>query len=85
MGVIPPLNSLIPPVTDTPIKTKNTRRILRLFVPYRKRLLGLFALIMVAAALGIVPAFLLQDLLNNVLPEGKTSTPPSSPSSSAAW
>ncbi len=50
---------------------KNGRRILRLFVPYKRRLLGLFALIVVAAALGIIPAFLLQDLLNNVLPEGK--------------
>ncbi len=50
---------------------KNGRRILRLFSPYKKRLLGLFALIILAAALGIIPAFLLQDLLNNVLSQGK--------------
>ncbi len=50
---------------------KNGRRILRLFRPYRKRLLGLFALIILAAGLGIIPAFLLQDLLNNVLSQGK--------------
>ena len=50
---------------------KNGRRILRLFSPYKRRLLGLFALIILAAALGIIPAFLLQDLLNNVLSQGK--------------
>jgi ATP-binding cassette subfamily B protein len=50
---------------------KNGRRILRLFSPYKKRLLGLFALIILAAALGIIPAFLLQDLLNNVLSQGQ--------------
>ncbi len=50
---------------------KNGRRILRLFRPYRKRLLGLFALIILAAGLGIIPAFLLQDLLNNVLSQGQ--------------
>jgi ATP-binding cassette subfamily B protein len=50
---------------------KNGRRILRLFSPYKKRLLGLFALIILAAGLGIIPAFLLQDLLNNVLSQGQ--------------
>jgi ATP-binding cassette, subfamily B, bacterial len=46
------------------------RRIARLFVPYRLRLTGLLAMIVGSAALGIVPAFLLRDLLNNVLSRG---------------
>jgi ATP-binding cassette, subfamily B, bacterial len=47
-----------------------TRRIVRLFRPYRLRLTGLLGMILVSAALGVVPAFLLRDLLNNVLTAG---------------
>src|SRR5581483_77261 len=47
-----------------------TRRILRLFRPYRRRLSGLLMMILVSAALGVIPAFLLRDLLNNVLTQG---------------
>jgi ATP-binding cassette, subfamily B, bacterial len=48
----------------------HTRRILRLFRPYRRRLSGLLLMILVSAALGVIPAFLLRDLLNNVLTQG---------------
>ena len=46
------------------------RRIARLFKPYRTRLLGLLGLIVISAGLGVIPAFLLRDLLNNVLTQG---------------
>jgi ATP-binding cassette subfamily B protein len=46
------------------------RRIIRLFRPYRLRLSGLLGMILISAALGVVPAFLLRDLLNNVLTAG---------------
>ncbi len=48
----------------------NGRRIVRLFRPYRLRLSWLLTMILFSAALGVVPPFLLQDLLNNVLPKG---------------
>jgi ATP-binding cassette subfamily B protein len=43
------------------------RRIARLFKPYRARLSGLLGLIVISAGLGVIPAFLLRDLLNHVL------------------
>ena len=48
-----------------------TRRIVRLFRPYRVRLTGLLGMILFSAALGVIPAFLLRDLLNNVLTQGR--------------
>jgi ATP-binding cassette, subfamily B, bacterial len=50
--------------------TGNGRRIVRLFRPYRLRLSWLLTMILFSAALGVVPPFLLRDLLNNVLPKG---------------
>jgi ATP-binding cassette subfamily B protein len=50
---------------------RNTRRIVSLFRPYRLALGSLLGLIGLSAALGLVPPFLLRDLLDNVLPEGK--------------
>ncbi len=49
----------------------NTGRIFRLFRPYRLRLSWLLTMILFSAALGVVPPFLLRDLLNNVLPMGQ--------------
>ena len=46
------------------------RRIVGLFAAYRTRLIGLLGMIMFSAALGTIPAFLLRDLLNNVLSQG---------------
>jgi ATP-binding cassette subfamily B protein len=48
----------------------NGRRIIRLFRPYRLRLSWLLTMILFSAALGVVPPFLLRDLLNNVLSRG---------------
>ena len=49
---------------------QRTGRIFRLFRPYRLRLSWLLTMILFSAALGVVPPFLLRDLLNNVLPKG---------------
>jgi len=49
----------------------NNRRIFRLFVPYRGRLAALLGMIAFSAGLGMVPAFLLRDLLDNVLSQGE--------------
>ncbi|HEY2869363.1 MAG TPA: ABC transporter ATP-binding protein [Gaiellales bacterium] len=49
----------------------NGGRIVRLFRPYRLRLSWLLTMILFSAALGVVPPFLLRDLLNNVLPQGQ--------------
>jgi ATP-binding cassette, subfamily B, bacterial len=50
---------------------RNTRRILSLFRPYRVALFSLLGLIGLSAALGLVPPFLLRDLLDNVFPQGQ--------------
>jgi len=46
-----------------------TRRILRLFRPYRGRLSTVLALIVVSAGLGMVSPFLLRDVLDVAIPE----------------
>lgn len=51
---------------DPAVRRANLRRIVRLFVPYKLRLSAVLALIVFAAALGVVPAFLLRDLLNAI-------------------
>jgi ATP-binding cassette subfamily B protein len=55
----------------TELEPTHTRRIVRLFRPYRVRLTGLLGMILFSAALGVIPAFLLRDLLNNVLTQGR--------------
>ena len=55
-------------MSDSP--PSQTRRILRLFKPYSARLSFVGGLIVISAALGVIPAFLLRDLLNNVLDKG---------------
>ena len=47
-----------------------TRRILRLFHPYRMRLSGLLAMIVISAGISLISPFLLRDLLDNVLSQG---------------
>src|SRR3954467_15500719 len=47
-------------------------RVVRLFHPYRRPLLGLLALILVSAGLGIVSPFLLRDVLDTAIPEKNT-------------
>jgi ATP-binding cassette, subfamily B, bacterial len=51
---------------DPAVRRANLRRIVRLFVPYKLRLSAVLGLIVFAAALGVVPAFLLRDLLNAI-------------------
>src|SRR5437763_8184082 len=48
---------------DPEVRRANMRRIGRLFRPYLRRLSLLLGLIVVSAALGVVPAFLLRRLL----------------------
>jgi ATP-binding cassette subfamily B protein len=48
----------------------NTPRIVRLFTPYHWALGSLLGMIVVAAGLAMIPAFLLRDLLDNVLAQG---------------
>jgi ATP-binding cassette subfamily B protein len=51
-------------------KPSQTRRILRLFYPYRLRLSGLLAMIVISAGISLISPFLLRDLLDNVLSQG---------------
>ena len=47
-------------------------RVVRLFRPYRRQLLGLLGLILVSAGLGIVSPFLLRAVLDDAIPEKDT-------------
>ncbi|HXY83840.1 MAG TPA: ABC transporter ATP-binding protein [Gaiellaceae bacterium] len=51
---------------DPAVRRANLRRIGRLFAPYKLRLGGVLALIVVSAALGVVPAFLLKRALEAI-------------------
>jgi ATP-binding cassette subfamily B protein len=51
---------------DPVVRRDNLRRIARLFRPYRLRLGAVLALILVSAALGVVPAFLLRGVLQAI-------------------
>jgi ATP-binding cassette subfamily B protein len=51
---------------DPALRRANLRRIGALFAPYRLRLGGLLLLIVVSAALGVVPAFLLKSVLEAI-------------------
>ena len=52
-------------------KQGHVRRVVALFGPYRPTLSALLGLIVVSAAIGMIPAFLLQRLFDDVLPEGQ--------------
>jgi ATP-binding cassette subfamily B protein len=61
-----------PERSDDPARRRATReRLLGLFRPYRRQIALLMGMIIVSAAIGMIPAFLLQDLLDNVLPQGQ--------------
>ncbi len=51
---------------DPAVRRANLRRIARLFHPYRVRLGVVLVLILISAALGVIPAFLLRDLLQAI-------------------
>ena len=48
------------------MRRANLRRIGPLFAPYKARLSGLLLLIVISAALGVVPAFLLKRVLEAI-------------------
>jgi ATP-binding cassette, subfamily B, bacterial len=51
---------------DPEVRRANLRRIGRLFAPYKLRLGGVLALIVLSAGLGVVPAFLLKHVLEAI-------------------
>lgn len=57
---------------DPEVRRRNLRRVLRLFGPERARLTLVLLLIVVSSALGMVPAFLLRDIIDNAIPEANT-------------
>ena len=60
-----------PPALLDPARERDSRRILRLFAPYRRRLVAVLALIVFSSALGVIPAFLLRLVLARAIPEHK--------------
>src|SRR5918997_1894187 len=54
---------------DPAVRRANLRRIVRLFRPYRLRLAGVLALILFSSAVGVIPAFLLERIFDEALPE----------------
>jgi ATP-binding cassette, subfamily B, bacterial len=64
-----------PPVrpSDPAVRRANLRRVASLFRPYRGRLSAVLALIVFSAGLGVVPAFLLKDILNRAIPDRDTT------------
>jgi ATP-binding cassette subfamily B protein len=57
-----------PPALLDPRRERDGRRIMRLFAPYRRRLIGVLALIVFSSALGVIPAFLLRLVLARAIP-----------------
>ena len=53
-----------------PQRERDGRRIIRLFAPYKARLLGVIALIAFSSAVGVIPPFLLRLVLARALPQG---------------
>ena len=51
---------------DKAVRRATLRRVARLFKPYRLRLGALLFLILVSALMGVVPAFLLRRVINDV-------------------
>jgi ATP-binding cassette subfamily B protein len=51
---------------DPAVRKANLRRIGRLFAPYKVRLAAVLALIVLSAALGVIPAFLLRGVLEAI-------------------
>ena len=58
---------------DPAVRRANLRRVARLFRSYRGRLGAVLALIVFSSALGVIPAFLLKEILNRAIPERDTT------------
>ena len=54
---------------DPEVRKANFHRIVRLFRPYKRTLLVVNALIVVSAALGVIPSFLLREVLDVAIPD----------------
>ena len=54
---------------DPAVRRAYLRRIVALFRPYRRRLAGVLALILFSSALGVIPALLLREVIDEALPE----------------
>ena len=54
---------------DPAVRRAYLRRIVALFRPYRRRLAGVLALILFSSALGVIPALLLREVIDQALPE----------------
>jgi ATP-binding cassette subfamily B protein len=54
---------------DPEVRKANLHRIVRLFRPYKRTLLAVNALIFVSAGLGVIPSFLLRELLDVAIPD----------------
>jgi ABC-type bacteriocin/lantibiotic exporter with double-glycine peptidase domain len=52
--------------------TSDTRRVARLFRPYRRRLTAVLAFIAVSAGLGMITPFLLRAVLDDAIPDADT-------------
>jgi ATP-binding cassette subfamily B protein len=57
---------------DPAVRRANLRRVAGLFRPYRGRLSAVLGLIVFSAAIGVIPAFLLKEILNTAIPEEDT-------------
>ena len=55
---------------DATVRRATRRRLLALFHPYRRQITLLVGMIVLSAALGMIPPFLLRDLLDGVLAQG---------------
>ena len=53
---------------DPAVRRAYLRRIVALFRPYRRRLTGVLALILFSSALGVIPALLLKEVIDDALP-----------------
>ena len=58
---------------DPAVRKANFHRIIRLFRPYRRTLLAVNGLILVSAALGVIPSFLLREVLDVAIPDERLS------------
>ena len=57
---------------DPAVRRAYLKRIVALFKPYRRRLSGVLALIIFSSALGVIPALLLREVIDDALPNGDT-------------
>ncbi|MFL5829626.1 MAG: ABC transporter ATP-binding protein [Solirubrobacteraceae bacterium] len=58
-----------PPALMDPERERDTRRVLRLFSPYRWRLAAVIGLIVFSSGLGVISPFLLRAVLDTALPD----------------